>query len=76
MGERWAVVGCVPYRLDTCLRVCNAKTRASCVSKSGGESLGGHDVVRNSGDNEERRCVLCLVSFFSFVSLVFFSARI
>ena len=34
-----------------------------CVEKWG-ESLGGHDVVRNSGDNEERRCVLCLVSFF------------
>ena len=46
-----------------------------CVEKWG-ESLVGHDVVRNSGDNEERRCVLCLVSFFSFVSLVFFSARI
>ena len=32
-----------------------------CVEKWG-ESLGGHVVVRNSEDNEERSCVPCLVS--------------
>ena len=42
-----------------------------CVEKWG-ESLGGHDVVRNSGDNEERWCVLCLVSVFRSSLLSFF----
>ncbi len=42
-----------------------------CVKKWG-ESLGGHDAVRNSGDNEERWCVLCLVSVFRSSLLSFF----
>ena len=42
-----------------------------CVEKWG-ESLGGHDVVRKSGDNEERWCVLCLVSVFRSSLLSFF----
>ena len=42
-----------------------------CVEKWG-ESLGGHDVVWNSGDNEDRWCVICLVSVFRSSLLSFF----
>ena len=67
MGEGEAFGGCVTKERDTCLRACNARTRASCVSVRVVKTWGV--LLRRGAVKTKREVVVFLVLCVSFLHL-------